>query len=165
MRKNNCMDISRYKRARLHTRRPGRSRKENFKRETDSLLIVAQNNTITTNFIEAKTDYTKENSKSKLCGERDEMDNQVISECSEQSQRNYKTRYGWVKKRDRLGIVQEIKVLSYYQMAPGRPGFNPLVQYQRLKNGTWCLLAYKVGIKGKVEQSRERNSALPCTLV
>ena len=35
------------------------------------------------------------------------------------------------------------------------------------KNGTWCLLAYqyKVGIKGKVEQSRERSSSLPYTLV
>ena len=41
--------------------------------------------------------------------------------------------------------------------------------YQRLKNGTWYLLAntphYKVRIKGKVEQSREWSSALPYTSV
>ena len=47
--------------------------------------------------------------------------------------------------------------------------------YQRLKNGTWYLPNgtwyllnthhYKVKVKGKVEQSRERSSALPYTLV
>ena len=39
--------------------------------------------------------------------------------------------------------------------------------YQWLKNGTWCRLNiqhYKVRIKGKVEQSREKSSALPHTL-
>ena len=37
--------------------------------------------------------------------------------------------------------------------------------YQRLKNGIDVTLYYKVRIKGKVEQSRERSSALPYTSV
>ena len=52
----------------------------------------------------------------------------------------------------------------------GRPGFNPRLSHTKdFKNGTWYLLLntqqYKVLIKGKVEQSRERSSALPYTSV
>ena len=48
----------------------------------------------------------------------------------------------------------------------GRPGFNPRSHHTKdFKNGTWYLLIntqqYKVHIKGKVEQCRERSSALP----
>ena len=56
-------------------------RKENFKRETESLLIAAQDNVIRTNHIKAKIDKTQQNSKCRLCGDRDEMINH-ISECS-----------------------------------------------------------------------------------
>ena len=37
--------------------------------------------------------------------------------------------------------------------------------YQRLKNSTWYSQDYKVRIKGKVEQSREKSSALISTSV
>ena len=46
----------------------------------------------------------------------------------------------------------------------GRPGFNPRSRYTKdFKNFTSLLNTqqYKVRIKGKVEQSRERSSALP----
>ena len=44
-------------------------------------------------------------------------------------------------------------------------GFNPRSRHTKdFKNGTWSLLAntqqYEVRIKGKMEQSRERSSAL-----
>ena len=57
-------------------------RKGNLKRETESLLIAAQNNAIRTNHINARIDKTQQNSKCRLCGDRDEMINHIISECS-----------------------------------------------------------------------------------
>ena len=45
-------------------------RKGNFKREIESLLMVAQNTSMRTNHIKAKKDKTKQNSKCRLCGGR-----------------------------------------------------------------------------------------------
>ena len=47
-------------------------RKGNFKRETESLLITAQDNVIRTNYIKSKIDKIQQNSKCRLCGDRDE---------------------------------------------------------------------------------------------
>ena len=44
--------------------------KENFIRETESLLIAAQNNAIRTNQIKVRIDKTQQNSKCRLCGDR-----------------------------------------------------------------------------------------------
>ena len=57
-------------------------RKGNPKRETESLLIAAQDNAMRTNHIKAKIDKTQQNSKCRLCGDRDETINHIISECS-----------------------------------------------------------------------------------
>ena len=45
-------------------------RKGNFKRETESFLIAAQDNAIRANHIKARIDKTKQNSKCRLCGDR-----------------------------------------------------------------------------------------------
>ena len=73
-----------------------RLRKGNFKRETESLLIAAQNNAIRTNQIKARIDKTQQSSKCRLCGDRDETINHIISECSKLAQKEYKTRHDWV---------------------------------------------------------------------
>ena len=73
-------------------------KKGNFKRETEFLLIIAQNNAIRTNHIKARIDKTQENSKCRLCGERDETINHIISECSILAQNQYDTRHNWVGK-------------------------------------------------------------------
>ena len=54
-------------------------RKGNIKRETESLLISAQNNAIRTNHIKVRIDKTQQNSKRRLCGDRDETINHTIS--------------------------------------------------------------------------------------
>ena len=51
------MDTSSDKQTKSH------SRKRNLKRETESLLIAAQNNAIRTNHIKARRDKTQQNSK------------------------------------------------------------------------------------------------------
>ena len=71
-------------------------RKGNFKRETESLLIPAENNAIRTKHIKARTDKTQQNSKCRLCGERDKTINHIISESSKLAQKEYKARHGLV---------------------------------------------------------------------
>ena len=71
-------------------------RKGNLTRETESLLIAAQDNAIRTNHIKARIDKTQQNNKCRLCHDRDETINHIISECSELAQREYKARHDWV---------------------------------------------------------------------
>ena len=71
-------------------------RKGNFKRETESLLMAAQNSAIRTNHIKSRIDKTQQNSKCRLCGDRDETINHIISECSKLAQKEYKARHDWV---------------------------------------------------------------------
>ena len=73
-------------------------RKGNFKRETESLLIAAQNNAVRTNHIKARIDKTQQNSKCRLCGHREETIDHIISECSKLAQKEYKTRHDWAGK-------------------------------------------------------------------
>ena len=73
-------------------------RKRNFKKETESLLMAAQNCVIRTNHIKARIDKTQQNSKWRLCGDRDETINYIISECSKLAQKEYKARHDWVGK-------------------------------------------------------------------
>ena len=66
-------------------------RKGIFKRETESLLIAAQND-VRTNRVKARMEKTQQNSKCSLCGDRDVIINHIISECSKLAQKEYKTR-------------------------------------------------------------------------
>ena len=70
-------------------------RKRNLKRETESLLTTAQDNAIRTNHIKARIDETQQNSKDRLCSDRDEMINHIMSECSKLAQKEYKARHDW----------------------------------------------------------------------
>ena len=73
-------------------------RKGNLKRETEFLLIAAQYNAIRTNHIKARIDKTQLNSKCRLCGDREETINHIISECSNLVLKEYKARHDWVGK-------------------------------------------------------------------
>ena len=73
-------------------------REGNFKRETESLLIAAQNNAIRINPIKARIDKMQQNRKCRLCGDRDETINLIISKWSKLAQKDYKTRHDWVDK-------------------------------------------------------------------
>ena len=60
--------------------------------------MAAQNSAIRTDHIKARTDNTQQNSKCRLCGDRDETINHIISECSKLALKEYKTRHNWVGK-------------------------------------------------------------------
>ena len=70
-------------------------RKGNLKRETESLLIAAQDKTIWTNHIKERIDKTQQNSKCRLCGDRNETINHIISECCKLAERESKARHDW----------------------------------------------------------------------
>ena len=73
-------------------------RKGKLNREKEPLLIAAHDNVIRTDHIKARIDMTQQNSKYRLCGNKDETINHIISECSKFAQKEYKTRHGWVGK-------------------------------------------------------------------
>ena len=62
------------------------------------IIIAAQDNAIRTNHIKARIDKTQQNSKCRLCGDRDETINHIISECSKLAQKEHKARHDWVGK-------------------------------------------------------------------
>ena len=73
-------------------------RKGNFRTETESLLIAAQNSAVRTNHIKARIDTTQQNSKFRLCDDRDKTINHITSECRKLAQKAYKTRHQLVGK-------------------------------------------------------------------
>ena len=73
--------------------------KGKLKRETEFLLIAAENNAIRTNYIKSRINKTQQNSRFWLCGDRDEMINHIISECRKLALKMYEPRH------DRLGKV------------------------------------------------------------
>ena len=74
------------------------AKKGDLKKETESLHIAAQNNAIQTNYIKARIDKNQQNSKCRLCGDRDETVDHIISEYSKLAQKEYKTRHDCVGK-------------------------------------------------------------------
>ena len=63
---------------------------------TQIIIIIIRRRRI--NHIKARIDKTQQNSKCRLCGDRDETINHIISECSKLAQKEYKTRHDWVGK-------------------------------------------------------------------
>ena len=81
-------------------------RKGNFKRETESLPIVAQNNVIRINHIKARIDKLQQHSR---CSDRDETINHIISECSEFAQKEFKTRHDEASKGIHGELCKKLK--------------------------------------------------------
>ena len=107
-------------------------RKRHFKRETETLQIAAQIKDIRTNQIVARIDKTQQNSKCRLCGDRDETINHIITKCSKLAQKEYKTRKG-----DSLGDVQEIYFWPYEQIVYAQPSISPGVWHTQTSIGLW----------------------------
>ena len=84
-------------------------RKENLKRETESILIAAQNDTIRTNYMKARIYKLQQNSRYRLCGDRDETVNHTISECRKLTLKEYKTRRDWVGKIIHWDLCKKFK--------------------------------------------------------
>ena len=60
--------------------------------------MASENNAIRTNHFKARIDKTQQNRRCRLCGVRDEMINNIISERSKSAHKKYMTRHDWVGK-------------------------------------------------------------------
>ena len=85
------------------------AKKGNLKRETESLPIALQNNAIRTNHIKARIDKTQQNSRFRLYGERDDIINHILSECSKLARKEYKTRHDWVSMLIHWELCKKLK--------------------------------------------------------
>ena len=70
-----------------------------LKRETETLIMAAQEQALRTNLVKAKIDKTQQDSKCRMCGKADESINHLLSECSKMAQKEYKRRHDWVGKK------------------------------------------------------------------
>ena len=82
--------------------------KGDLKRETESLLISVQKNEIRTTYI-VRIYKTQQNSRCRLCADRDETMNHIISECSKLAQKDYKTWHGSVRKMVHRVLCKKLK--------------------------------------------------------
>ena len=70
-----------------------------IKRETETLILAAQEQAIRTNQINAKIDRTQEDCLCRMCKQADETVNHLLSECSKMAQREFKRRHDWLGKK------------------------------------------------------------------
>lgn len=70
----------------------------NLKKETESLIISAQTQSIRTNLIKTKIDKSQDNPKCRLCHQKDESVNHILCECTALAQKEYRKRHDGVAK-------------------------------------------------------------------
>ena len=75
-----------------------------MKRETESLIVAARNQSIRTNLVKAKIDNSQKDTLCRLCKEADESINHGVSGCSKLAQKEYKRRH------DNLGKIVHWKL-------------------------------------------------------
>ena len=93
-----------------------------LKRETESLIVAAQNHSIRTNLVKAKIDKSQGDSLCKVYRKVDESIDHVVSGCSKLAQKKYKRSY------DNLGKIVHWKIArkcnfeageKWYEHEPG----------------------------------------------
>ena len=72
---------------------------EDLKRETESFIVAAQNQSIRTNIVKAKIDKSQGDSLFRVCGKVDESTDHIVSGCSKLGQKEYKRRHDNLGKR------------------------------------------------------------------
>ena len=75
-----------------------------LKRETESLIVAAQNQSMKTNLVKAKIDKSQKDTLCRLCKKADESIDHVVSGCSKLAQKEYK------RKHDNLGKIVHWKL-------------------------------------------------------
>ena len=70
-----------------------------LKRETETLIMAAQEQAVRTNLVKAKIDKTQEDSTCRMCGKAEESINHLLSECSKMAQKEYKRRHDWIGRK------------------------------------------------------------------
>ena len=69
-----------------------------LKRETECLIVAAQNQSLKTNLAKAKIDKSQRDSLCRMCGKVDESIDHIVSGCSKLAQKEYKRRHDNLRK-------------------------------------------------------------------
>ena len=77
---------------------------EDLKRETESLIVAAQNQSIRANLVKAKIDKSQGDSLCRVCRKLDKSIDHIVSGCSKLAQKEYKRRH------DNLGKIVHWKL-------------------------------------------------------
>ena len=64
-----------------------------LKRETESLIVAGQNQSISTNLVKAKFDKSQGDSLCRVCRKEDESIDDIVSACIKLAQKEYKRRH------------------------------------------------------------------------
>ena len=78
-----------------------------MKKETESLIVAAQNQSRRTNLVKAKIDKSQIDSLLRMCRKVDESIDHIVSGCSKLAQKDYKRRH------DNLGEIVHWKLTSF----------------------------------------------------
>ena len=79
-----------------------------IKRETESLIIAEQEQTIRINAIKKKLDKAQAESECRLCGRVYEKLRHIVCGCPMFAQRGYKRTHGWVGRKTHWKICRKI---------------------------------------------------------
>ena len=114
------------------------------------------NNAIRTNHIKARIDKTQQNSKCRLCSDRDETINHIISECSKLAQKEVQgeTRLGG--QGDPLGNMQEIS--NYNKPLEKRKHTNIWASWRLTLSNKWrWKKKFRKNISGELKSYSRQN--------
>ena len=84
-----------------------------LKRERESLIVAAQNQSIRTKLVKAKIDKSQKGMLCRLCKKTDESIDHVVSGCSKLAQKEYKRRH------DNLGKIVHWKLARKFNFEAG----------------------------------------------
>ena len=96
-------------------------RKGYLKKETEGMIIAAQDQALRTNWIKKNIDKQDISEKCRMCGERDESVSHIVAECSKLAQTEYKARHDNVARIIHLELCQNrnlIKEKKWYNHKP-----------------------------------------------
>ena len=88
-----------------------------LKRETGSLIVAAQNQSIRKNLVKAKIDKSQVDSLCRMCRKVDESIDHIVSSCSKLAQKEYK------KRHDNLGKIVYWKLARKCNFEAGDKGY------------------------------------------
>ena len=106
-------------------------KKGSLKRETESLIMAAQEQALATNLMKARIYQTQEDSKCRMCRKVDESINHMVSECPKLAQKEYKRRHDWVGKKIHWEVCKEEGFIvneKWYEHVP-----EPVLENERCK--------------------------------
>ena len=83
-----------------------------LKKETEGMIIAAQDQALRTNWIKKNIDKQNISEKCRMCGERDESVSHIIAECATIAQTDYKERHDNVARIIHLELCQNKKFVG-----------------------------------------------------